>query len=49
MTLAVRALPWFLLALLAILAGFAGLDLRLLAAMCCGAAVLAGSGVLERR
>jgi hypothetical protein len=42
-----RSLPWFGAALVAMLAGYAGLDLRLIAGALCGIAVMAGSGVLD--
>lgn len=44
-----RSLPWLALAALAILAGGAGYDLRLVAGAACGIGVLAGTGVLAER
>lgn len=43
-----RSLPFLLVAILATLASYAGVDLRLLAAGACGAAVLAAAGGLDR-
>jgi hypothetical protein len=51
MLAAMKLLPslfWLVLATGALLAGYAGLDLRLLAAGCVGMAVLAGSDVLNK-
>lgn len=42
-----RAVPWLLVSFAALAAGFADVDLRLIAACTCGAAVLAGSGALD--
>lgn len=42
-----RAVPWLLVSCAALAAGFADIDLRLIAACACGAAVLAGSGALD--
>jgi hypothetical protein len=44
-----RSLPWLALAALALLAGGAGFDLRLVAGAACGIGVLAGTGVLAER
>jgi hypothetical protein len=41
-----RSLPWLLIAALAILAGRFEVDLRLIAGVACGLAVLSGSGAL---
>jgi hypothetical protein len=44
-----NSLPWFGAALAAMLAAYEGIDLRLIAVLLCGIAVLAGSGVLDGR
>jgi hypothetical protein len=41
--------PWFAAALAAMLAAYEGIDLRLIAVLLCGIAVLAGTGVLDKR
>jgi hypothetical protein len=43
------AIFWLALSAAALLAGYAGLDLRLLAVSCVGIAALSGSGVLSER
>lgn len=42
-------LPWLGLAVAAMLAGYAEIDLRIIAAGLCGVAVLAGSGAFDKR
>jgi hypothetical protein len=44
-----RPTLWLALAIAAMLAGYAEIDLRLLAAALCGIAVLAGAGAFDRR
>jgi hypothetical protein len=44
-----RALVWLAIAAVAILLGYADLDLRLLAVIACAGAALAGTGALDRR
>ena len=51
MLAAMKLLPtffWLALAAAALLAGYAGFDLRLLAAGCVGVAVLSGTGALSK-
>lgn len=43
-----RALPWLVLAVAAVLAGYWDIDLRLVSGVLCGIAVLAGAGVSSR-
>ena len=44
-----RALPWLVLALAAIVAGYWDIDLRLLAGALCGVAVMASAGAPGKR
>ena len=44
-----KPIPWLALAIAAMLAGYAEIDLRLIAAALCGVAVLSGAGAFERR
>ena len=43
-----RSLPWLVLAVLALSAGYAGVDLRLLAGVACGMAVISASAAFGR-
>jgi len=44
-----RPVLWLALAVLAMLAGYAEIDLRLMAAAFCGVAVLSGAGAFDER
>ena len=44
-----RPAPWIALAATALRAGYAEIDLRLIAAALCGVAVFAGAGAFDRR
>lgn len=43
-----RALPWLVLAVAAVLAGYWDIDLRLVSGVLCGIAVIAGSGASSK-
>jgi hypothetical protein len=43
-----RAMPWLVLAVAAVLAGYWDIDLRLASGVLCGIAVMAGAGVSSK-